>query len=66
MCPECKAKGKKGLVITKLGNVYGVNGNGSERTFLRCRNCNTVFTYELDNDFRVNVIDKIPDIMVEA
>jgi len=65
MCPVCKASGKKGLVMTKLGNVYGTNGNGSERIFLRCRACNSMFIFELDDAFRVKIIDEIQDEMVE-
>lgn len=41
-CPACKAIGEKGLTRTRLGN-------------LRCRNCNSMFEFELDKDYNIIV-----------
>jgi len=41
-CPACGAIGQYGLTRTRLGN-------------LRCRNCNSMFTFELDKDNNVKV-----------
>jgi len=47
-CPACKAIGAKGLTTTRMGN-------------LRCRNCNSMFTFEFDKEYNIKVGKSLGD-----
>jgi len=47
-CPECGAVGAKGFARTRLGN-------------LRCKSCNSMFTFEYDKKYNVKLGKNLGD-----